>query len=208
MGGIGGFLNGEQASWGEVVSGLPVTGNWFGRQVILLSSGKQYIWNGTAWVTGVAAADIIGTLTTANFATTLRPPEVVGVLPATGNYLGRMVFLTTDEKLYKHAGSPANAAGFKKDVDGADLIASSIIAGKFAAGAIAADDLAAESFVASKALISDSTNVYPDYDMDDPAYYSTPNGASYTFPELVVDTLGANSLTMPANAALQTVVSK
>ncbi len=83
VGGIGSFLNGNNASWGEVVASLPVTGNWFGRQVILAGDGKNYIWNGTAWVTGVAAADIIGTLTTANFAASLRPPEIVAALPAT-----------------------------------------------------------------------------------------------------------------------------
>ena len=62
--------------------------------------------------------------------------------------------------------------------------------------------------VASKALFSDFTNVYPDYDMDDPAYYATTNGSAYGFAELVGDTLGANSLIMPASAVLQTVVSK
>lgn len=88
------------------------------------------------------ADDII---TTAAFASGITPVEIVGTLPTTGNFEGRVVFLTTDEKLYRHTGSV-----FTKATDGSDITANTITAGQIAVGAIGADQIAANAIVADK----------------------------------------------------------
>jgi hypothetical protein len=88
------------------------------------------------------ANDII---TTAAFASGITPVEIVDTLPSTGNFEGRFVFLTTDNKLYRHTGS-----AFTKATDGADITANTITAGQIAAGAIGADQIAANAIVADK----------------------------------------------------------
>ena len=84
----------------------------------------------------------VAALTRDLFAETIIPPEVLGTLPTLPDAeypQGCLVFLTTDEKLYRNTdGSTWSVA-----VDGADIIASSIVAGKIAAGAIGASEIAA-----------------------------------------------------------------
>lgn len=53
--------------------------------------------------------------------------EIVATLPSTNLFQGRMVFLTTDNKLYRYNGSAWTAA-----VDGADISNASLTAAKFA----------------------------------------------------------------------------
>ena len=62
--------------------------------------------------------------------------EVVSTLPAAG-YEGEVVYLTTDEKLYRYNGSSWTVA-----VDGTDITANSITGGKIEAGAIGTSLLA------------------------------------------------------------------
>jgi len=62
--------------------------------------------------------------------------EVVSTLPASG-YEGQVVYLTTDEKLYRYNGSDWTVA-----VDGTDITANSITGGKIEAGAIGTSLLA------------------------------------------------------------------
>lgn len=93
--------------------------------------------------------------------------ELVTVLPTTGNFEGRMVYLTTDDKLYRHDG-----AAFLLAVDGADItaatisgdrmIANTITAGEIQAGAIGASELAAVNievgkFIRSTTFVSGSS---------------------------------------------------
>lgn len=59
--------------------------------------------------------------------------EVVGSLPTTGNFEGRVVYLTTDEKLYRYDG-----AAWVSWVDGSDILAASITAGKISVSSLAA----------------------------------------------------------------------
>ena len=85
--------------------------------------------------------------------------ELVTVLPTTGNFEGRMVYLTTDDKLYRHDGS-----AFLLAVDGADItaatisgdkmIANTITAGEIQAGAIGASELAAVNIEVGKFIRS------------------------------------------------------
>lgn len=58
--------------------------------------------------------------------------EIVGSLPVTGNFAGRMAFLTADNKLYRYHAS----LGWTRAVDGADIQASSVTSDAMFAGII------------------------------------------------------------------------
>lgn len=137
-------------------------------------SGNIGAWNATTGVSAtasaVATADIsAGAVTAAAFASTIRPVEIVSALPSTGNFAGRIVFLTTDNKLYRYDGSAWTAAVPAVDVTGtltnaqiADLAAakltgqitttqitdSAISTAKIAAGAVTTATLAASAVTA------------------------------------------------------------
>jgi hypothetical protein len=129
----------------EVVSTLPSTGNTAGRMAYLTTDNKLYRYNGSAWVASIAAGDVTGTLTdaqiaaisaakitgqvvaaqiadaqigAAKFAAGIRPVEVVSTLPTTGNTAGRMVYLTTDSKLYRYDGTAYVAGVASADIVG------------------------------------------------------------------------------------------
>lgn len=57
--------------------------------------------------------------------------EIVASLPTTGNFVGRMVFLTSDGKLYRYT-----ASGYTRAVDGADIQANSVTTDAMFAGTI------------------------------------------------------------------------
>lgn len=111
----------------------------------LVFGGKLYRWSGTAYVAtvpttdlsgtvtdaqiaGLAAAKVTGTLvssqiadaaiTTAKFASGIEPVEIVSALPTTGNFAGRIAFLTTDNKLYRHTGSAWVSSVASSDISG------------------------------------------------------------------------------------------
>ncbi|HEX5464450.1 MAG TPA: hypothetical protein VFW88_07020, partial [Burkholderiales bacterium] len=86
-----------------------------------------------------------GAVELSKFADGITPVEIVGTLPATGNYDGRTVFLSTDKKLYRYNGT---ASAWTKALDGADIIANSITAGAISAGAIDASKIAANTITA------------------------------------------------------------
>lgn len=230
-GGIRGVLSGEGLTTTETVTSLPTTGNFVGRRVYLTTNGKTYTWNGVAWVTGVAAVDISGTLTTANFAQDLRPVEIGTALPTTGNFEGRQFYLTTDGKRYTYT-----SGAWKNTIDAADLtgllditrfansirpperlgslpttgnfdgrlvylttnsklyrytaagqwdagtnaidIVGQLVAGQIAANAIGAVHIAAEAITATKLAITDAGNLNTDSDLIDPASW-TGTGVTY-----------------------------
>jgi hypothetical protein len=76
----------------------------------------------------------------AQFAATMRPVQIVSSLPSTGMAQGDIVFLTTDNKLYRYTGSAWSKQIFAADlgdqVQAGNLAANSVTAGKIAAGAI------------------------------------------------------------------------
>lgn len=180
----------------EISATLPTTGNTVGRTIYRTTDKQLWIWNGTAWEKAVDA-DLAGKLLGPdNFPSGLKPIEIVSTLPTTGNYQGRTVFLLSDNKLYRHTGSPAGAAGFTSAIPSSDLSgqitsvqigdnaisspklaagavstdkleANAVTTGKLAAGAVTADILAANSVVASKLAITDITNYVPDADFND-----------------------------------------
>jgi hypothetical protein len=69
-----------------------------------------------AAVTAAKIAD--AAVSTAKFANGLRPLEIVAALPTTGNIEGRMVFLTTDDKIYRYNGTAFVATIAATDMTG------------------------------------------------------------------------------------------
>ena len=102
----------------SVVSSLPTVSGYTGPNVVFLTTdGKLYRLTGGAWTAAVPTTDITGTLDYDRFSTTLRPMEVVGSLPSTGLYQGRVVLLTTDNKVYRYTGSAWTTAISATDLD-------------------------------------------------------------------------------------------
>lgn len=148
----------------EIVSSLPTTGNFQGRVVFLTTDNKLYRYNGTAFVATIPTTDLTGqvtaaqiadaAVTTAKFAAGIEPVEILGTLPTTGNFQGRMVFLTTDSKLYRYNGtafvSTVPAADVTGQITSTQITDNSITTAKVAANAITTTELAANSVTAGK----------------------------------------------------------
>lgn len=148
----------------EIVSALPSTGNYQGRTVFLTTDNKLYRFNGSAFVATVPTTDLTGqvsatqisdaAITTAKFAAGIEPIEILAALPSTGNFQGRTVFLTTDNKLYRHNGtsfvSTVPASDLTGQVTTTQITDNSITTAKVAASAITANELSANSVIAGK----------------------------------------------------------
>ena len=131
-----------------------LTGSVTDAQIAGLAASKVTGQLTNTQIADVAAAKLTGTLvssqiadaaiTTAKFATGIEPVEIVGTLPSTDNFAGRIAFLTTDNKLYRHTGSAWVASVASADISGtltdAQLagIAASKISGQLTDAQIAA----------------------------------------------------------------------
>lgn len=148
-----------------VVSSLPTVAGYVGPTVVVLTTdGKLYRLVGGAWTAAVSTSDINGTLGADLFPSSLRPVEVVAALPSVGLYQGRIVLLTTDNKLYRYTGSAWTAAVPAADVTGqitgtqisdnaittSKIAANAIEAGQIAAGAVTAEKVTAGAISADK----------------------------------------------------------
>lgn len=160
------------------LTGAAVTRHYWARAVD--TSGNKSAWSArvpaTTVIEALTSERIAGLINTTSFAAGLTAIEVLPALPATGNFLGRQVMLTTDNKLYRHLGTPTNASGFTRATDGADLVADSIQTGSIAAGAIKAAQIDAGAVTASKMLIGDTSNIINDPDCMDVAAWSLTGG--------------------------------
>lgn len=115
-----------------------------------------------AWIsavdefTGTITADQIldGSISGTKFASSIKPVEIVSTLPTTDLVEGRIVYLTTDNKLYRYDGSAWTSSLATSDLTGFiqanQIAANSITAGQIAAGAIATEELAASAITAEK----------------------------------------------------------
>lgn len=142
----------------EIVTSLPATAT-DGSVVFNTTNNKLYERVNGAWsevtVTVNATQEVAdGSITTAKFAQGIRPLEVVTALPTTGNSEGRMVYLTTDDKIYRYNGTAFTSSLPFGDLVGtiaADQIAANTItAAKIAVGAIGADQIAAGAISTAK----------------------------------------------------------
>ena len=152
----GGTVN-VQSSWTMVTTGTITIGT------------SSITWNLFSQTTQILASNIIGqivasqvqngAINTAKFALGLTPVELASTLPTSGNFTGRMVFLTSDSKLYRYNGSSFTAAVPAVDITGQitgtqitdggistpKLAANAVTAGKIAANTITADQILANS---------------------------------------------------------------
>ena len=144
-----------------------------------------YGWSGTAWVrtsdiaAGSVTADKLaaGAIQATKFANGIEPISIVDLLPNVTGYTGtKLVFLTTDNKIYRYAGTTWTKEIPTSDLTGtitADQLASnSVTTGKIQAGAVTTDQLAAKAVTATRMTLTDTSNVYPDYDILDSGFYS------------------------------------
>jgi hypothetical protein len=163
----GRYFVGETRGTGFVRTGLSpnVTRHYWVRSRDLSGNLSAYVGPVSATTSLLVADDIQnGILNTAKFAAGITPVEIVSSLPSTGNFEGRMVFLTTDDKLYRWTGSAWTAAVPAVDItgqitatqitDGAistpKLAANAVTAATIAANAITSDKITANAITAGK----------------------------------------------------------
>jgi len=154
----------------SIVSSLPNPSGYTGPQLVFLTTDyKLYRYNGSAFVSSIAAGDITGTIGSDVFPNNLRPVEVVSTLPTSGNFQGRQVFLTSDNKLYRYNGTSFIASVATSDLQGqvsstqisdnsistAKIQADAITANEIATGAVTADAITAGS-ISSAAIAADA----------------------------------------------------
>jgi hypothetical protein len=165
-----------------VVTTLPTVAGYTGPQVVVLTTdGKLYRLVSGAWTAAVSTSDINGTLGANLFPSGLRPVEVVASLPVVDLYQGRIVLLTSDNKMYRYTGSAWTAAVPATDLTGqitgtqitdnaitttkiaagsieaGQIVAGAITAEKITAGAVSADKIAANAVTADKILANSVT---------------------------------------------------
>ena len=138
-----------------VVNTLPTVAGYDGPQVVVLTTdGKLYRLVSGAWTAAIPTSDLDGTLGADLFSDTLRPIERVGSLPSTDLTQGRVVLLTTDNKLYRYTGTAWTAAVPATDVTGqitgTQITDDAITTTKIAANAVTADEINAGAVTAAK----------------------------------------------------------
>jgi hypothetical protein len=101
-------------------------------------------------IVGPASGTTSGGIDLSDLVPGLTAVEIVSVLPTVGNFDGRIVFLSTDKKLYRYNGT---TSAFTTATDGADIIANTITAGAIQAGAITATAVGANLIVTNTANI-------------------------------------------------------
>lgn len=140
------------------VSTLPSTAVE-GQIVLNTTDNKFYRYTNGQWIEiavtqGVAQELADGSITTAKFASNLTPVELVDALPTTGNFNGRIVFLKTDFKLYRHNGTSWTAAVPTQDLTGTitatQIADNSISTPKLQAGSVTSNIIGANQVIAGK----------------------------------------------------------
>ena len=127
----------EGASYYYIYPELPAEGLFEGQIAYQELDGRLYIWDGTQWKPMVDSEDV-------NFPEGFTGVQIVVSLPSTGNFIGRIVYLNTDGKLYRYT-----ATGWTRETAATD-IAGQITSTQISDGAISTPKLAAASIVASK----------------------------------------------------------
>lgn len=141
-----------------VVSSLPATAT-DGDVVFNTADNKLYervngVWTEVVITVNAAQEVADASITVAKFAQGIRPIEIVSALPTTNNSEGRLVYLTTDDKIYRYTGAAWTSGVSTGDLVGTiganQIAANAIIAGKIAAGAISATEIAAGAISTAK----------------------------------------------------------
>ena len=119
---------------------------WFGTGTTTEANAKIYFDSaGNAFFAGTLAANIVqaqniqaGAITGPAFAANIQPVQIVNSLP--GSYIGDVLFLTTDDKLYRWNGTNYTASVPSSDITGpivATSVANTAIVGQIVASQIA-----------------------------------------------------------------------
>ena len=155
----------------SAVNSLPSPTGYTGTSLVFLTTDKKlYRYDSSVpeFTTAIATGDLQGTIPPANFASDLRPVEVVSSLPTTDLTEGRVVILTTDnDKLYRYTGSEWTKAISAADMDDqiavgqiatnavttATIKAGAISTGKLDTGAVTAAKVNVEELFANEAVI-------------------------------------------------------
>ena len=117
----------------EVLTQLPSTGNFVGRQVFLTTDSKVYRYTGSAWTAAIASTDVSGQLTDAQIA-------AVGAAKLTGQITGTQI---TDDAIT----TAKLAAGA---VTANEIAANTITSAKIAGGTITATEIAGGTITGAK----------------------------------------------------------
>jgi hypothetical protein len=143
-----------------VVDALPTVAGYDGPVIVVLTTdGKLYRLVDGAWTAAVNTDDIEGTIGENLFSDDLRPVERVGSLPSTGLTQGRIVLLTTDNKMYRYTGSAWTSAVPATDltgqINGTQIADAAITATKIGSAAVTTAALANDA-VTADILAADS----------------------------------------------------
>ena len=111
----------EAGAYGiEPVATLPETGDFDGQIKYDTTNNKLWRWDATAeeWTDDIFSITA-GSVDEASFASGLEPVKVVTSLPSPSGYTGsRVVFLTTDNKLYRYTGTEWTTSVAAADLTG------------------------------------------------------------------------------------------
>lgn len=123
----------------------------------LATGVTRYYWvksidsSGNASAFSSVASATTAYITIGDVSAGVAPISIVSSLPSTGNYEGRIVYLSTDDKLYRWTDTSTTGTTFwTAAVDGADITASSITGNKIVAGTIQAAHIATSTLTAEK----------------------------------------------------------
>lgn len=163
------------------VSVLPDPSGYTGPKIVFLTTdGQLYSYVSGDWQTTIPAVSDVedGSITVAKFASGLRPIEIVSGLPGTPHIEGRLVYLTSNAKVYRNDGTGWVSSVASGDITGqltnsqiADLAAAKVTGQvvsaqiadaaitntKIAANAVTANSIAADSINASKIVAGSIT---------------------------------------------------
>jgi predicted phage tail protein len=109
----------EAGAYGiEPVATLPATGDFVGQIKYDTTANALYRWTGTAWSDDIFSITS-GSVNLASFAAGIEPISIVSSLPNPSGYTGaKIVFLTTDNKIYRYTGTAWEAGVLASDING------------------------------------------------------------------------------------------
>ena len=109
----------EAGAYGiEPVAILPASGDFVGQIKYDTTSNGLYRWTGTAWSDDIFSITS-GSVNLASFAAGIEPVSIVSSLPSPSGYLGaKVVFLVTDNKLYRYTGTSWVSTVLASDIEG------------------------------------------------------------------------------------------
>lgn len=112
----------------------------------------------TGPISGPYTATTIDGINLSHLVPGLTMVEVVTAKPATGNFKGRTIFLTTDNKLYRWENDVigTGTAYWSTKIDGADLAVGTLVAGAFSAGCVTAFAVGTNEIIANAANIKNA----------------------------------------------------